>query len=150
LFRMRQGNNVSSQISQPNRTRRGYLIVLAVIAVLVISFLGLVYSANISSGTRTVTTQQQFVTNLQETYSMQTITVTTNPFTITTSMAALPVTSSGSGSSFSSYPPYPQYQTCQYDCFYPSPGSNTLCQSTGANSTVQCWGYIYHNTSGWN
>ena len=142
-------SNVPSENNLSKKHSRGFVIVLAVIAVLVIGFLGLVYSGNGPSATGVVTKQQQFVTNVQEVYSTQTITLTTTPVTTaaTTSIAALPITSSGSGSG--SYPPpYLQYQTCQFNCFYPNPTYNSLCQSTGANSTVQCSGYIYHDTSG--
>ena len=98
-----------------------------------------------------VTTQQQFVTNVQEEYSTQTVTVTTGPVTsaAVSSITTLPATTSGSTPGFGYYPPpFLEYQTCQYNCFSPSPGDNNLCQSVGANSTVQCSGYIYHDTSG--
>ena len=142
-------SNVPSQVNQSNRTRRGSLVVLTVIAVLVIGFLSLVYSGGAPSATKVMTAQQQFVTNVQEVYTTETVTLTTSPVTSAaeTSIDAIPVTSSGSG--FGSYPPpYLQYQTCQINCFYPNPGYNSLCQSAGTNSTVQCSGYIYHDTSG--
>jgi hypothetical protein len=143
-------SSVPSQITQPNKPRRGYLIVVVVIAILIVGFLGLVYSANSPLATHVMTTtQQQFLTNMQNIYSTQTVTVTSMSVVTSaaavTSIATTIVSGSGTGSA---YYPYLEYQTCQYNCLYPAPGYSNLCQSLGVNSKVQCSGYIYRDASG--
>ena len=141
-------NNVPHQIAQPHKPRRGYLTAIVVIAIIIVGILGLVYSTNSPLASHTMTTtQQQFITNVQNLYSTQTVTLTSvsavSSAAAVTSIAAIP--SYGNGPA---YPPFLEYQTCQYNCFYPGPAYNTLCQSSSVNGTVQCSGYIYHDTSG--
>jgi len=150
-------NSVPYQIAQPNKPRRGYLTAIIVIAIIIVGFLGLVYSANSPLASHTMTTtQQQLITNVQNLYSTQTVTLANvnavNGTAAVTSIAAIP--SYGNGPSMPgygngpAYPPFPEYQTCQYNCSYPGPAYNMLCQSSSVNDTVQCSGYIYHDTSG--
>lgn len=144
-------SSVPSQITQPNKPRRGYVIAVVVMAILIVGFLGLVYSNSPLATHIMTTTQQQFMTNTQNIYSTHTVTVTSMSVVTSagavTSIATTIVSGSGTGSAYYPYP-YLEYQTCQYNCLYPAPGYNSLCQSLGVNSTVQCSGYIYHDASG--
>jgi hypothetical protein len=148
MFRMSE-NKVPSQITQPHKPRRGYFTAIVVIAIVILGFLGLIYSANSPLATHiTTTTQQQLITNVQNIYNTQTVTVTsTSAVTSAAAITNVPPTFPGSGSG-PVYPPYLEYQTCQYNCLYPAPGYNSLCQSSSVNGTVQCSGYIYHDTGG--
>ena len=137
--------SVPSQITQSNKPRRGSVIAGVVIVIVIVGFLGLVYSANRSLGTHVMTTtQQNFVTNVQNVYSTQTVTVTS--LGVVTSIGA--ITGTGSVGTGYAYYPYLEYQTCQYNCLYPAPGYNSLCQPLNGNNTVQCSGYVYHDASG--
>lgn len=146
----------SSQITQPNKPYRGYWAAIVVIAIIIIGFLGLVYSTNSPLATHNMTTtQQQLITNVQNIYTTQTVTTITSLSvgSTTSTITSIAPTVSGSGyppyiGNGPVYPPYLEYQTCQYNCLYPAAGYNNLCQPSGVNGTVQCSGYIYHDTGG--
>ncbi len=137
------------QIPEPNKPGHRYVAAIVVIVIVIVGFLGLVYSANSPLATRGMTTtQQQLITNVQDVYSTQTVTVTSiSPVSSAAAITSIATTVSGFGNG-PVYPPYLEYQTCEYNCLYPAPGYNSLCQSSSVNGNVECSGYIYHDTGG--
>ncbi|MGD0423288.1 MAG: hypothetical protein ABSA92_07500 [Candidatus Bathyarchaeia archaeon] len=133
---------------QSNKPRHRYVAVIVVIVIVIVGFLGLLYSANSQLATRGMTTtQQQLVTNVRDIYSTQTVTVTSiSSASSAAVISSIATTVSGFGNG-PVYPPYLEYQTCQYNCFYPAPGYNSLCRSI-VNGDVECSGYVYHDTGG--
>ena len=136
-----------SRMDPPSKPLHGRVIVLVVIILLLVGFIALIYSTRSTPQATSLVTQQLYQTSVQEIFSTQTLTVRTNP---TISAVSIPsVTPSSAVPAYANNPPpYLEYQTCQYNCLYPTSGYSSLCQPTGGNNTVQCSGYIYHDTSG--
>jgi len=143
---MSQGEEPNSNTQAPPKSRGGtLLVVIGLILIALLSF-GFVAYASLNPRMMT-TTQEQFLTNTQSEYITQTVTsvnTVTSIGTVTTTAGNSYTVVTGAGYIGSGY-----YNCGTYGCNPPSLGAyGNLCQSTGANSTVNCSGYLAEPTNG--
>ena len=140
-----------SQVNQPNQAGKSRWGTAALVGLALIAILSLVFAGYTALNPHALTvTEEQFVTNTQNLYSVQTQTVTN----VNTVLSVTTVTNAQPNG-------FGNYQSCGYYGCYPSPGYyyppgyyngyygySPPCQLTGSNGAVTCSGYLYQAQNG--